>query len=525
MENLINNILRIIVQNTNCLVGCLISYSNEQENKLLFNYYIDEQKIDDKNFIENILQLLNPVTLYKENEHFFDYRDKNENLKSIKLNYISKLFSGQLNNEYYLILLSDKNDKFDIEKNNYLTSISEILKELIKNQIDIHSSSSNYENYFNLLKETTSDLVLLLDKEGKIQLINTNGALKLDYLIEEMIGKYFLDFIYSRDDKEINSVMKKLLLSNEIISFEAKLKLKLGDGILFDFKAKSFFKKKQFDCILIVGKDLNKEILNQEQLEKLNGQVIELNRILEVVKDRAKEKISVLEELNSLKNEFVSNISHELRTPLASIIGFSETIDSDPEMPENLRKEFNQIILQEAKRLAKLINDILDISKIENSNVSLEKSRFEINTSLKNIVQSFQQKAESKQIILNSNISDEETFIFGDQEKIGQAITHLIDNAIKFTNKSGRVSVLSRTFSKEYEIIISDTGIGFPQEDLPFIFQKFYKFNNKNYDITGSGLGLAFVKQIIELHKGLITVQSEKDKGTTFIIKLSLLNN
>ncbi|GAB6281552.1 MAG: hypothetical protein STSR0008_02930 [Ignavibacterium sp.] len=546
MNNLINNILKIIVEDNQSLAGCILSCSSEQGNKLLFSYQTNEHKIDIENFMCNLqLTKLNsfpegmshPIgmaspkgtpsedTHKKDNDYLFNYRDKNDVMHSVKLTHITKLFSDEKNNEYYFILLSEKNEKLNKNINNYLSSISKILIELIKNQNEIYSSSSNYENYFNLLTETTSDLILLLNKEGKIEFINTNGALNLNYLTEEIKGKYFLDFLSAHYKDEIINVMQKLLLSNEIIPFEVKLKSKLGENILFDFKAKSYFVNEQLDCILIYGKNIDKEIQYKQEIEISNKEIIELNHILEAVRDNAKEKISILEELNRLKNEFVSNISHELRTPLASIIGFSETIDSDPDMPENLKKEFNQIILQEAKRLAKLINDILDISKIENGNISLEKSRFEINKLLKDVVHSFNHKAESKQIILSSNISEDETYVFADKEKIEKAISHLIDNAIKFTNKNGRVSILSRTFSKEFEIIISDTGIGFPKEDLPFIFQKFYKFNNKNYEINGSGLGLAFVKQIIDLHKGLLTVQSEKDKGTTFIIKLSLLNN
>lgn len=525
MNNLINNILKIIVEDNQSLAGCILSYSSKQGNKLLCSYQTNEHYIDIENFIFNNLQITKLDSLKKDNDYLFDYRDKNDVIHSIKLTYITKLFSDEENNEYYFILLSEKDEKLNNKIKNYLPSISKILIELIKDQDEIYQSSLNYENYFNLLTETTSDLILLLNKEGKIEFINTNGALNLNYLVEEIKGKYFLDFLNAHYKDEIINVMQKLLLSDEIISFEAKLKSKTGENILYDFKSKSYFKNKQLDCILIIGKNIDKEIQYKQEIEKSNRVVIELNHILEAVRDNAKEKISILEELNRLKNEFVSNISHELRTPLASIIGFSETIDSDPDMPDNLRKEFNQIILQEAKRLAKLINDILDISKIENGNISLEKSRFEINKLLKDVIQSFNQKAESKQIILSSNISEDETYVFADKEKIEKAISHLIDNAIKFTNKNGRVSILSRTFSREFEIIISDTGIGFPKEDLPFIFQKFYKFNNKNYEINGSGLGLAFVKQIIDLHQGLLTVQSEKDKGTTFIIKLSLLNN
>jgi signal transduction histidine kinase len=128
--------------------------------------------------------------------------------------------------------------------------------------------------------------------------------------------------------------------------------------------------------------------------------------------------------------------------------------------------------------------------------------------------------AEAKNIIISSELPDEEILIDADKERISQIIARLLNNAIQFTSAKGRVKIIVKNLFKEIEIIISDTGIGIPEKDLPFIFQKFYRVSRPGTEIPGTGLGLVFVKQIIDLHKGFVTIQSEVGKGTTFAIKL-----
>jgi two-component system phosphate regulon sensor histidine kinase PhoR len=139
---------------------------------------------------------------------------------------------------------------------------------------------------------------------------------------------------------------------------------------------------------------------------------------------------------------------------------------------------------------------------------------------LNELIEVFSKSAQAKGIILSSEIPEVEIFIDADKERISQTIGRLLSNAIKFTNESGRVKVIAKNLFKEIEIIISDTGIGIPEKDLPYIFQKFYRVNRPGTEIPGTGLGLVFVKQIVNLHRGFITVQSDAGKGTTFAIKL-----
>ncbi|MFA6597516.1 MAG: PAS domain-containing sensor histidine kinase [Ignavibacteriaceae bacterium] len=381
------------------------------------------------------------------------------------------------------------------------------------------------EKQLKILFETAEDLIFILDANGNIALVNGNGALSLEYLTDEMKGKHILAFIDESVKGAFIKAFQLLIASSTVQTFETKFQSKYEKSIIFELNARTIFDdQKKIIGVIAIGRNITSRNSLEDKIKDLSNKLVEARRIISVERDRAKQRISVLEELNKLKNEFVSNISHELRTPLASIIGFSETIDSDASMPEEMRKEFNKIILEEAKRLANLINDVLDISKIEGGKIVLNKTEFDINEILKKSIEKVRAYAETKRITFSVDIPPEKVLVYADEERMTQLFENLLTNAVKFNIEEGRVTVLAQNLFKEYEVIISDTGVGIPSKDLPFIFQKFYRVSRPGTEIPGTGLGLALVKQIVDHHKGLITLQSEENKGTTLIIKLPLLN-
>lgn len=381
------------------------------------------------------------------------------------------------------------------------------------------------EKQLKVLFETAEDLIFILDGSGNFVLVNANGALALEYLTDEMKGKHILSFIDESTKSSFIKAFHQLLASSSVQTFETRFLSKYGKSIIFELNARTIFDDyKKLIGVIAIGRNITSRNSLEDKVKDLSHKLVEARRIISVERDRAKQRISVLEELNRLKNEFVSNISHELRTPLASIIGFSETIDSDTSMPEEMRKEFNKIILEEAKRLANLINDVLDISRIEGGKIVLNKTEFDINEILRNCVEKIRPNAKAKRITLSIDIPPEAVLVLADEERITQLFENLLANAVKFNVEEGRMTVLAQNLFKEYEVIISDTGVGIPSQDLPFIFQKFYRVSRPGTEIPGTGLGLALVKQIVDHHKGLITLQSEENKGTTLIIKLPLLN-
>jgi len=212
-----------------------------------------------------------------------------------------------------------------------------------------------------------------------------------------------------------------------------------------------------------------------------------------------------------------------MRTPLASIIGFSETIDSDTQMPLEMREEFNKLILNEGKRLARLINDVLNISKIEAGQIRLKKKKIDIIKLIENVIKEIKPSVVAKELNLTLDLPKDENILILDEDKIYQILIELINNAVKFTPSGGRITIIGQTLYKEFELIISDTGIGIKEEDKNKIFQKFFRADINQTEAQGAGLGLVFVKQIVDLHKGFISVQSDVNKGTSFTIKLPLL--
>jgi PAS domain S-box-containing protein len=376
-----------------------------------------------------------------------------------------------------------------------------------------------------LILEMQEDLLFILNRQGLIVRFNLNSALLLGLKEQELLNRHIADLISPKYKTEVMQAFNELLGGKAETGFEASLFSSRGKEILFKLVAKPVYKDGQMSEIVILGKNITLLRELTDEIENLRAKLLESSRLISIERQRANQRKSFLEELNRMKSEFVSNISHELRTPLASIIGFAETIASDPDMPDDMRVEFNSTILNEGKRLARLINDVLDISKLEAGNIEVIKFRFNIVSLLNEVIEAHVKSAKTKNVTLTWELPEEDIYINADKERISQTIGRLLNNAIKFTNAKGRIRVTARNLFNEIEIVISDTGIGIPELDLPYIFQKFYRVHRPGTEIPGTGLGLVFVKQIIDLHKGFITVQSEVGKGTTFAIKLPKIHS
>ncbi|MDT3694766.1 MAG: ATP-binding protein [Ignavibacterium sp.] len=376
-----------------------------------------------------------------------------------------------------------------------------------------------WKELFESLVDISRDLMFILNENGEIVFVNTFGASELEYHQDELIGKHLLDLIEPSNQLLVNSSIS-LAIKNEYTLFESFIVDKYENSHKYQFSIRAVKKNEKIIGLLGIAKNVTYLRKLENELNNLKPKLIEANRLISLERTRSINQKMMLEELNNMKSEFVSNISHELRTPIASIVGFSETIASDPNMPEEMKQEFNLIVLNEGKRLAKLINDVLDISRMETGRLILNKSKVNLAKLLKNIITQEESFAEEKGLIITLETPPEEIIAEIDEERFSQALKALMENAIKFSSKNGRIKVLLNNLYREVEIIISDTGIGIPEKDLPFLFQKFYRVNRPDSDLPGAGMGLVFVKQIVDLHKGLINIQSEPNKGTTILIKL-----
>lgn len=239
-------------------------------------------------------------------------------------------------------------------------------------------------------------------------------------------------------------------------------------------------------------------------------------------------------ELELARREFVANVSHELRTPLTGIKGAAETIHDNSDMPEELISHFLEMIITEADRMTRIVHDLLMLSRLDNNRVSWQISTFSPIELMNNRVEIMQHEAKiHNQHLVVEKIRTSVPDISGDREKIDQVLTNIIQNAIKYTHDGGTVtvSVGSRSIKGDNELkdgqyimfSIEDNGMGIPEDDIPHIFERFYRVEKaRSSEKGGTGLGLAISKDIIVSHGGNITISSELDKGTRVNIYLPI---
>jgi two-component system sensor histidine kinase NblS len=224
-------------------------------------------------------------------------------------------------------------------------------------------------------------------------------------------------------------------------------------------------------------------------------------------------------ELEQMKSEFISNVSHELRTPITSIKSYVDTLCNHGEKLEpEIQKEFLQIMDNEADRLMFLINDVLELSRVEEGSRELEMIPLPIRQAAEYAMRAVNLMAKDREIELSSDIEDDLPLVNLNQESIERVVINLLTNSIKYTPVGGKIA-LKASFnheSNEIRVDVKDNGIGIPEECLEHIFERFYRVERKVHTIKGTGLGLTIVKKIVEKHGGHLSVESAMGEGSTF---------
>ncbi|MDN4525972.1 sensor histidine kinase [Fictibacillus fluitans] len=225
-----------------------------------------------------------------------------------------------------------------------------------------------------------------------------------------------------------------------------------------------------------------------------------------------------LEQLEEMRQEFVSNVSHEIQSPLASMKGFAQTLQNEQLTPEK-RKEYLAIIEKESVRLSQLSKQLLMLASLDKEEAFMEKGTFDVAAQIKEVVHMTEWSWREKEMAIEMDLP--QTFIYGDKKLLHQVWTNLITNSIKYTEPGGTVSISLEKNDRECRVFISDSGVGISPQDLPSIFDRFYKADKARERKEGSsGLGLSIVKKIVELHHGEIKGESEPGRGTTFTVSL-----
>lgn len=227
-----------------------------------------------------------------------------------------------------------------------------------------------------------------------------------------------------------------------------------------------------------------------------------------------------LEQVENMRQEFISNVSHEIQSPLTSIKGFAKVLQNE-DLPLEERVQYLKIIEHESTRLSKLSDNLLKLTSLESQNTPLEKNNYSLNNQLMYTILSCEPQILEKQINLKVDLNKVD--ILGDENLLNQVWMNLISNSIKFTPNNGEISISLNQDLEKIIIKVKDNGIGISIEDQFHIFERFYKADkSRDRNIGGNGLGLSIVKKIVEMHDGKVYVDSVVGKGSTFIVELPI---
>ena len=353
------------------------------------------------------------------------------------------------------------------------------------------------EERYRALYDNNPLMIFTLDTEGIILSVNETGIAQLEYSREELLGNSMLLLFHDNDKQKVIELKEKCLLNpDEIISWELRKISKNGKLIYVNENARVLQADDGSKFILIMCEDITE------------------SKDAEVALIKAKEKA---EESDRLKSSFLANLSHEIRTPMNGILGFSGLLKNS-KLRGDKQQEYINIIEESGKRMLNIINDIVDISKIDSGQISLSMSQVNIIDTLENRSNFFKREAEQKglKLSLKSRLLPSEATIRIDKEKFIAIVNSLVKNAIRYTNK-GTIEFGCEKKGNFLEFFIKDTGIGIPKDRQEVIFERFIQADIEDkMAMQGTGLGLAISKYYVELLGGKIWVVSKDGEGSLF---------
>ncbi len=407
---------------------------------------------------------------------------------------------------------SFKEDNYSLTDLDLLIRFSELTSIAIEKAALLQDLKGLGEKY-QILMKTADDLIMLLDISGVI--IECNDAVKkiFGYSKNEVIGRVPSDFAVPERREAVVQNFGKVMRGEITKAVEIPYLRKNGETVYLDFNF-SVIGIKSHPYLLVVGHDVTDRKMLEDRITIQNRELTESNR--------------KLMELDQLKSEFLGRISHELRTPLSVIMAYTDTLLNDSALPvdHETSKEFLEIIDMQSKDLLKLINDLLDLSKLEVSETMLDITESCINEVTSAAVTITKPFAVQKNVRIIIDLDDSIPIMRFDPLRVKQVVVNLINNAIKFT--PGGKNVLISTSRAEADAIVTvcDDGPGIDMKNAASIFDNFTQVDgSSSRSSNGLGIGLRLVKHYIELHKGNVWVESEKDKGATFYFSLPLTAN
>jgi len=323
-----------------------------------------------------------------------------------------------------------------------------------------------------------ADGVIMTDVEGNVILANTAAGKFFGFKEADFLNKRLIEVVH---DHEVDEILKKCLQTEKehAVQFESGLTKRFLQAIAVPLRGRV----------------------------RLTGALILLQDLTE------------LRNLQTMRRELVGNISHELRTPLASIKAMVETLQSGAMNDREAAQDFLSRIEGEIDHLTQMVAELTQLSRIEAGQAELKMEPVDLNAVIDEVITEVIPLAEKQKIVISKDLSPDLPSLPADKDRIHQTITNLVHNAIKFNRPDGKVTISTSYDSNSVSVSVSDTGIGIAEEDLPHIFERFYK-TDKARSGGGSGLGLAIAKHTIKAHGGEIWAESQEGKGSVFTFRL-----
>jgi len=379
----------------------------------------------------------------------------------------------------------------------------------ISTQIRIEQKLKESEEKYRLISENANELIFIVSDNLNIEYVNKKPLFDLSgYSIEEVIGVRALNFIHPDEAKEIFKKFYEAFNKEGRGSVETRVRHKNGHYFYVEINGSLFHNERGEPKALLIFRD----ITERKEAE---------NSILEEYKK--------LEELSQIKSDLIMQASHELKTPLSSIYAASQILQRNYQDQFNEKSmEFIEMIYKGSQKLKQLIDNLLDVSRIESGKLNLSLSKEDIVKFIHEWCSDLKYLADKKYIKINFELPAE-IMLNIDKIRIEQVFTNLLSNAIKFTPPNGNIYISLKLKKHWVEISIKDTGIGLTSKEKESLFQKFGKIpriiKDKDIDVKGSGLGLYISKEIVELHHGRILFESDgRNKGSTFTFRLPISN-
>jgi PAS domain S-box-containing protein len=350
----------------------------------------------------------------------------------------------------------------------------------------------------------------VLTISGEIQACNPAFTGLLSRSERSVVGRMVTDFVVAEDGPRLGQAVTEVAISSQRRQVDVAVQPAPGERrqVRISLAASPMLNDVSGAVVALMEDITPLKILEQERVEHLK---------------ELREKHDQLQELDRLKSRFVSNVSHELRTPLAVIKLYATLARKG--RPEK-QEYYLQTIEQETHRLETMVENILDLTRMDRQALQVNPEWLAVEEIVAQVLEVYQESAKKRGIELRNHVVGRLPPLWADKNHVIQMLTNLMDNALKYTPRDGRVWIGAREFSansqKMFEIIVGDTGIGIPPDELTKIFDRFYRGTNNTPGSTGTGLGLAIVQELMTQHGGKVTLKSTPSKGTTFALQFPL---